>query len=250
MGQLNILITNDDGIEFPAVTALREELSKLGRTALFAPAIERSATSQAMTIYEDIYVKPAGVDTYIVNGYPVDCVNVALHGEIIEMKFDLVVSGINKGVNMGEDVWYSGTVGAARHAVIHGVPALAVSTGLFNASDDFSSAAQCVRKLIQTTPSLLEAPLLYNVNIPPGINSVEKIKWTKLGSRIYRDKYKKTPIGPQEHGAFLFNLGGSELDHEEIRGTDFEAYYGGFISITPLQNDVTNYERISKDHPK
>ncbi len=251
-GYVNILITNDDGIEFPAVLALREALSALGHVSLFAPAMERSATSQAMTIYEDIYVRKIEEDTFIVNGYPVDCTNIALHGGVTERKFDLVVSGINKGPNLGEDIWYSGTLGAARHAYIHGLPAIAVSTGLLDKNDDYAPVANFMRKFIEESFEQLPKPFLLNINYPPGIKVPETVKWTKPGLRIYRDKYKKTPIGPEEHGAYLFNLGGSELDYKETEGADFEAYYQGYVSVSPLNNDVTDHERFKSyfEQPK
>ncbi|MDH4200318.1 MAG: 5'/3'-nucleotidase SurE [Spirochaetia bacterium] len=244
---MNILLTNDDGIEFPGIRALQNELQKTAKIFTFAPAMEKSATSQAMTIYDDIYVKKIDNHTFIVNGYPVDCVNIALHGGLISEKIDLVISGINKGVNMGEDIFYSGTVGAARHAFIHGLPALAVSCGYLDASGDFDKVAAFIGRFTNNNANILTKGLLLNINYPPSAKFPEKIKWTKSGLRIYRDRYKTTALGDHE---FLMNLGGSQLSYKELGQSDFEAYQDGYISITPLNTDGTDYrfkENIQQD---
>jgi 5'-nucleotidase len=235
---MNILFTNDDGIHFPGIQALVEAFKDYARVFVFAPAMEKSATSQAMTIFEDIYVKKIDDRTFIVNGYPVDCVNIALHGGFINEKIDLVISGINKGVNMGQDVFYSGTVGAARHAYMHGIPALAVSSGFLDASGDFAKIAAFILKFVKENFEQLPRPFLFNINYPANVKMPEKIKWTKSGIRIYRDTYKKTALAENE---FLVNLGGSTLGYKEIGDCDFEVYENGFISLTPLNKDGTDY---------
>ena len=200
--RVRILITNDDGLHFPGILSLKKILSKKHEIYTFGPQIEKSATSQAMTLYDDIYVKKVDHNTYIVNGYPVDCVNVALHSGLVKNNFDLLVSGINKGVNMGEDVLYSGTVGAARHGFIHGIPSIAVSSGYLDSAGDFDSIAYFLLQFIEDHSAELKAPVLWNMNIPVNItlNKISSIiKWTKLGSRIYRDSYKRTTL---EDGAF------------------------------------------------
>jgi 5'-nucleotidase len=235
---MNILLTNDDGIHFPGIQALYDVFSIHFNVFIFAPAMEKSATSQAMTLYEDIYVKQLEKNIFIVNGYPVDCINIALHSGLISEKFDLVISGINKGVNMGEDIFYSGTVGAARHAYIHNIPSIAISSGFLDNTGDFRKVAVFLKKLVDNEDFTLSQPFLWNINYPDKIKMPEIIKWTKSGTRIYRDKYKKTLLNKNE---FLFNLGGSELGNKEIGGTDFEAYSNGFVSITPLNKDGTDH---------
>ena len=249
MSGVNLLLTNDDGIEFPGIMALKEAFEGYAENIfIFGPAMEKSATSQAMTIYDDIYVKPLDSHTYIVNGFPVDCVNVALYGELLDVEIDLIVSGINKGVNMGEDVLYSGTVGAARHGFSHGISALAVSCGYLDKEGDFASVARFTRRFVESHRELLfSSPQLWNINHPPYEVPDKKIKWTKLGQRIYRDKYKRRSV---EQGAFLMNLGGSELFHKETEGSDFAAYEAGFVSITPLQTDATDYQTYNQYRQK
>ncbi|MES0488906.1 MAG: 5'/3'-nucleotidase SurE [Leptospirales bacterium] len=235
---MNILLTNDDGIEFPGIHALQDEFADMGNLFTFAPRMEKSATSQAMTLYEDIYVKPIDDKTFIVNGFPVDCVNIALHGDLVDVKFDLLISGINKGVNMGEDILYSGTVGAALHGFIHGIPSIAISSGYLDKTGDFTKIARFLRHFIEQSKELLKTPVVWNINYPSEIKTGETVKWTKLGTRIYRDKYIRTHA---EDGAFFFNLGGSELNHKEAEGTDFDAYSKGHVSVTPLTTDATDY---------
>jgi len=243
---MNILFTNDDGIHFPGIEALVEAFKEVANVYVFAPAMEKSATSQAMTLFEDIYVKKLDDRTYIVNGYPVDCVNIALHGGFLNEKIDLVISGINKGVNMGEDIFYSGTVSAARHAYIHGIPALAVSSGFLDATGDFKRVAAFVLNFVEENFQRLEKPFLLNINYPKLAKIPEKIKWTKCGVRIYRDSYKKSSLSGNE---FLVNLGGSTLGYKEIGDCDFEVYENGYVSITPLNKDGTDYN-YQANHPE
>ncbi len=239
---MNILITNDDGIHFRGLIDLRAELDKIGKTFVFAPSTEKSATSMALTIYDDIYVHRIDERTFMVEGYPADCVNVGLYGALIAEPIDLVVSGINKGVNMGQDVLYSGTVGAARHGFVHGIAALAVSCGHTDARCDYTPVAVVVRKFIEAHLELIMRPSLLNINIP--VDGPPKgIKWTKLGQRIYRDSYRKSHLND---GGLLLNLGGSILSHKEDEGADFSAYDAGYVSVTPLTLDATDHPELSR----
>lgn len=239
---MRILISNDDGLAFPGLLRLREELEKFGETWVFAPAAEMSATSQALTIYRDIRVLKLGERTYEVDGFPCDCVNVALHSGFAPT-FDFCVSGINKGVNMGQDIWYSGTVGAARHTYIHGVPSFAVSCGYLDSEGDFTKVAGIFSELFQRFTSELDENFLLNINIPMTAKDASDIKWAKLGRRIYRDNYKRTP---QSDGSQLLNLGGSILSHGGEAETDFYWYDKGFTVITPLTIDATDHAKITK----
>ena len=242
MRELNILLTNDDGISFPGLVVLRRYLSYFANTYVFAPSKEKSATSQAISIYTDVPVEVVDEYTYIVEGYPVDCVNIGLYGGMIPKNIDLVISGINKGVNMGEDVWYSGTVGAARHAYIHKIPALAISSGYLDERGDYERIASFLVSFIKEFWPIISEPALLNLNFPP-VKPWKGIKWTKLGKRIYRDKYQKKEIGK---GKYHFNLGGSILGYEEEEGADFFAYYQGYVSVTPLEIDTTHYELLER----
>lgn len=244
---MKILITNDDGLNFVGLTALREVLSKEHEVYVSAPATEKSGTSSALTIFDNIFVDIIDDFTIMVEGFPVDCINIGLHGDIFPVNFDLVVSGINKGVNMGEDIIYSGTVGAARHALVHDIPAIAISTGFLAGKNNFSYVADFFLDFISGTEfQKLTKPFLLNINYPrvrkPFKKNQPPIKWTKMGRRIYRDKYKRSDVA----GGIFFNLGGSELDFYPDENTDFGEYEKKHISITPLQLDATNYEQLEQ----
>jgi 5'-nucleotidase len=244
---MRILISNDDGLAFPGLTKLREKLDQFGETWVFAPSEERSATGQALTIYRDIHVQKLGDRTYQVDGYPSDCVNVALHSGLAPA-FDFCVSGINKGVNMGQDIWYSGTVGAARHTFIHNVPSFAVSCGYLDASGDFEKVATIFAELFQHFTSSADQNFLLNINIPMTAKDASDIKWAKLGRRIYRDNYKRVL---QDDGSMLLNLGGSVLSHGGEAETDFHWFDQGFTVITPLTIDATDYKELKRhEHSK
>jgi 5'-nucleotidase len=240
---MRILISNDDGLSFPGLTRLREKLEEFGETWVFAPAEEKSATGQALTIYRDIRVVKLGERTFEVDGFPCDCVNVALHSGFAPA-FDFCVTGINKGVNMGQDIWYSGTVGAARHAFIHNVPSFAVSCGYLDAGGDFTKVAGIFGEIFARFSADADQNFLLNVNIPMTAQDASDIKWAKLGRRIYRDNYKRTN---QDDGSTLLNLGGSVLSHGGEADTDFHWYDKGCTVITPLTIDATDHKKL-KEH--
>lgn len=239
---MRILISNDDGLDFPGLIRLREHLEEFGETWVFAPAVERSATSQALTIYKDVRVTERGERTYEVDGFPADCTNVALHSGIAPV-FDFCVSGINKGVNMGQDVWYSGTVGAARHTFIHGVPSFAVSCGYLDRRGDFEKVARIFGEIFQRFTSDADQNFLLNINIPMTAVDASDIKWAKLGRRIYRDSYKRELM---PDGSQMLNLGGSVLSHGGEAETDFYWYDKGCTVITPLTIDATDYDKLRR----
>lgn len=239
---MRILISNDDGLAFPGLTRLREKLDEFGETWVFAPAEEKSATGQALTIYRDVRVLKLAERTFEVDGFPCDCVNVALHSGFAP-PFDFCVSGINKGVNMGQDIWYSGTVGAARHAFIHNVPSFAVSCGYLDAAGDFGKVAEIFGDIFARFSADADQNFLLNVNIPMTAKDSGDIKWAKLGRRIYRDNYKRTT---QDDGSMLLNLGGSVLSHGGEADTDFHWYDKGYTVITPLTIDATDHKKLEK----
>ncbi|XDD49814.1 5'/3'-nucleotidase SurE [Leptospira sp. WS92.C1] len=240
---MNILITNDDGIASAGIKALEEILQKEHDTFLIAPLRERSATSMALSIYDSMRVEKINDNHYIVDGYPADCVNIGLHGEIFP-KIDMVLSGINRGVNMGHDVHYSGTVGAARHGAIHRKLSLAVSSGNIDKEYNYIREAEFVLDFIKNFSKLLKIGTIYNLNIPVDFgSSVENLRVTRLGTRTYEDTYsKKNIIG----GIADFYLGGSDLGHFEEEGTDFSAFFSGKISLTPLSLDQTEFSTLEK----
>lgn len=235
---MNILITNDDGISSKGIIALETVLQQEYSTYLIAPLHERSATSQTLTIFASMRVEKVLEDHYVVDGFPADCVNIGLHGNIFP-EVEMVLSGINRGVNMGHDVHYSGTVGAARHGAVHNKYSFAISSGKLATDEDYLQEARLVLELIQKKLHLFKKGIVYNINFPQNYsNSLQEIEFTHLGVRTYSDVYKRQKIigGIEE-----FALGGSELGHRITEGSDFSAYERSKISITPILLDTTHY---------
>ncbi len=241
---MNILITNDDGISSDGIKALEKELGKNHNTFLIAPLKERSVTSMALTIFQSMRVEKVNDNHYIADGFPADCVNIGLYAEIFP-KIDFVISGINRGVNMGYDMHYSGTVGAAKHGALHGLPSLAVSSGRIDPEDGYAKEAILVNEFITKHGSRILPGEVWNLNFPPevlGKGGLDQLVFTKLGRRRYTEKYeKKNIIG----GVSEFQLNGSLLGHDDEPGTDFEAYYAGKIPVTPIQLDLTQFSRLN-----
>ncbi len=234
---MNILITNDDGIASNGILALEKVLNKDHNIFLIAPLKERSATSMALSIHNSLRVEKVNTNHYIVDGYPADCVNIGLHGNIFP-PIDMVISGINRGVNMGHDVHYSGTVGAARHGAIHKRLSLAVSSGNLDSNYDYIREAELVREVLGVWTENFLPGTVYNINIPKNFeSSLSSIETVRLGKRTYVDTYYSNPI---IGGISEFYLGGSELGHKEEEGTDFDTFFRGKVAITPLGLDQTN----------
>lgn len=245
---MNILLTNDDGIDYPGITALEEELEKAwpGKIFVSAPLVERSATSQAITIYGTIQVIRRSERVLIVEGYPSDCVNIALYGGFFP-KIDLVISGINKGVNLGHDVFYSGTVAAARHAAIHGVPAIAISHDCLGEEGDFVAAARLLRQMLEEKALDLEPGEYYNINYPARDHGRPRgMVWVPTGPRQYAENYEIKNLPEKDH--FLFYLGGSLLDWDQgVEGYfDYQAVRDGYVTVTPLSLDPTDQGHLGK----
>jgi 5'-nucleotidase len=228
---MNILLTNDDGIASNGIKALEKILSKKFNTFLIAPLKEKSATSMALNIFDKMRVEKVFENHYIVDGYPVDCVNIGLHGKIFP-KIDIVVSGINRGVNMGHDIHFSGTVGAARHGAIHGYFSFALSSGVIDRSYDYLDEAEFFLDLLDKQLDKFQKGIVYNINFPLKFSTgSSEHKITELGQRTYTDEYK---VDHLYEGIYDYFLGGSELGYKITKGSDFEAYENGFVSITPI----------------
>jgi 5'-nucleotidase len=232
-----ILITNDDGIHAPALRALKQELSAVGRVIIVAPDRDQSATSHSLTLHRPFRIQRHETDVYSVDGTPTDCVVTAFYG-LLERPPDLVVSGINHGPNMGEDVFYSGTVAAAIEGTIQGAPSIAASLATREPAD-FVEPAQFVTRLVG---SLLERGLprrrLLNVNLPHRPRgSIRGVRVTRLGSRVYRDTLVRK-VDPR--GRDYYWIGGEDPVWEPRDGTDFSAVQDGYISVTPLALDLTD----------
>lgn len=234
-----ILLTNDDGIEAEGLLALERALSKLGTVVLVAPDEERSAVSHGLTIHRPIRAFEISQNHYALSGTPTDCVIFALR-KVLPRRPDLVVSGINHGPNLGDDVVYSGTVAGAREAAIHRLPALSVSAVVSEETPfDFGQAAELVLWLID---ELVPFPrgTFFNVNIPSG-NPVT-YRLTRQGSQIPGGSVeeKKDPRGRR-----YYWIGRNEREWMIEADTDFEAIREGIVSVTPLQRDQTDYQSLN-----
>lgn len=241
---MHILVTNDDGIASPALAQLRKNLEPYGRVTVIAPDRNQSATSQSLTLHRPLRIHPLGEDTYSVDGTPTDCVLVAFHGHLVERP-DFVVSGINHGPNMGEDVFYSGTVAAAIEGVLQGVPAIAASLVTRQPTDFAEPAASIGRLFGQLLERGVPERLLLNVNYPfRPIAELRGLQLTRLGSRVYQDTLVKK-VDPR--GRDYYWIGGEDPVWQPLPGTDFHAVHHGWVSMTPMRldlNDGVAHERM------
>jgi 5'-nucleotidase len=247
MSTPHILITNDDGYQAPALLALAQALSRVGRVTAFAPDHNWSAAGHTKTMHKPLRITestlPDGTPLYITTGTPSDCVGLALLG-IVPERPDLVVSGINQGPNLGHDITYSGTLAAAMEAAVFGLPAIAASQDDrqgWAGNPDF--AAQVVAMLArQVLAHGLPPGCFLNVNfpaLPP--EQVRGIQITRLGRRIYRDVLIKR-LDPK--GRPYYWIGGDPPDGEPDEGTDIGALARGYISLTPLNLDMTDHAQL------
>ncbi len=227
-----ILLSNDDGYRANGINALRRAMSEFAEVIVCAPEIEQSATSHALSVHRALRIFEPLPGVFSIDGTPADCVYVALHGEtrILPRWPDFVVSGVNHGVNLGDDVFYSGTVAAAREAALKGIPALAVSTPHDADMDRAAELAQRVIQAVLLRP--VTAPLLLNLNVPKGYSA---LRAARLGRRIYHDvvEFRRDPRGRE----YLW-LGGPSADSEPLPGSDTEAFDAGVASLTPLSLDL------------
>jgi 5'-nucleotidase len=238
---MRILVTNDDGIHAPALSVLQEELRQFGDVVVVAPDRDQSATSHALTLHRPLRVQRLGPDVYSVDGTPTDCVVISANGLLPE-KPELVVSGINHGPNMGEDVSYSGTVAAAMEGVMQGVPALAASL-VTREPADFKEPARFVGELVRRIIGHgMQRGTLLNVNLPHRRwNEIQGVRITRLGTRVYQDSLiEKT----DPRGRAYYWIGGLEPVWKREEGTDFQAIEEGYISVTPLSLDLTDYKTL------
>ena len=204
-----------------------------------APEVEQSAASHALSLHRPLRLFRHGERVFSVDGTPADCVYVALYGDtrVLPRKPDLVLSGVNHGVNLGDDVFYSGTVAAAREGALKGIPSLAVSAA---PNVDFDRAAALAARIGLALHAEKSGPVLLNVNVPEGTEWA--LRATRLGRRIYRDEvdFRKDPRGRE----YLW-IGGPGAAHEAVAGSDTEAFDEGIVGITPLVLDL--WDRRAKE---
>ncbi len=233
-----ILLSNDDGIFSEGLTALKDELSGRHEVWAIAPERERTCVGHAITLHKPLRLKEHGDRLFSTNGTPADAILLGVNG-LLPRKPDIVISGMNKGPNMGQDVTYSGTVAAAKEAAFMEIPSIAVS---LNARKDFlfREAAGTVSELVETLwMSILPEHTFLNVNIPNLLReSVRGFMVTRLGKRIYNGKVVERT---DPRGGTYYWIGGDGDGFEPIEGTDLMAVSKGYVSITPLHWDMTTY---------
>jgi 5'-nucleotidase len=231
-----ILLSNDDGVRAPGLRALAEALDGVGDVLVAAPDRERSATAHAISLDHPLRVEEVQPKVFAIDGTPVDCVYLALH-HLVPRKPDLCVSGINNGFNLGSDVFYSGTVGAALEAALRGVPSMAMSLER-RSPQDFSHAAAFARDLVEDILARGDAisPLTFlNVNMPTG--PIKGLRVTSMGRRIYRDQ---VDVRRDLRGRSYYWIGGPEQKGEDLPGSDCTAVSDGLASVTPIGLDLTH----------
>jgi 5'-nucleotidase len=236
-----ILVTNDDGYDARGIRVLCRALEGLGEVCVIAPASEQSATSHSLTVHQPIATCKIGENRYKVRGTPTDCVLLGIQG-ILKRKPDLLVSGINHGPNMGEDVTYSGTVAAAIEGTLLGVPSIAVSS-LHRTVAGGEAIGRVARVVVETALRFgIPKSCLLNVNIPdPDISPIKGVRTTKLGSRAY-DNLLTVEQGSE--GETYYTVGGEDPIWKSEEGTDIAAVRMGYVSVTPLHLDMTDFRAI------
>lgn len=237
---MNILLSNDDGIHAEGIKTLAQELRKIAQVTVVAPDRNRSAASSSLTLVEPL--RPMKLDNgdYCINGTPADCVHLALNG-FLSGKIDLVVSGINAGVNLGDDVLYSGTVAAAFEGRHLGLPAIAVS---LDGRQHYDTAARIVCELVPKLHNqLLRNREILNINVPD--LPYEQIKGIKVCHLGYRAAAAEVIKQQDPRGESIYWIGPAGLAENEQEGTDFHAVKNGYVSITPIQADMTAYHSLN-----
>ena len=240
---MHFLLSNDDGYLARGLELMAEAVSRMGKVTVVAPDRNRSGASNSLTLDAPLYPQTAGNGFIFVNGTPTDCVHLAITG-LIRGEPDMVISGINAGANLGDDVLYSGTVAAAMEGRYLGCPAIAISLAGENPSN-YESAARVLVQIINILSSLENIPdILLNVNVPDlPYEELGACEITRLGNR-----HKSEPAIPTRdpHGRQVYWVGPVGTEQDAGPGTDFHAVRQGNISITPLHVDLTRYNAINQ----
>jgi len=231
-----VVLTNDDGVHAPGLAALEKALADLGDVYVIAPEREQSACGHALTLHRPLRALPMGPRRFAVNGTPSDCVNMAVLGFLPETPV-LIVSGINHGANLGDDVTYSGTVSAAMEVTILGVPSIAVS---LVDGGDFDVAGRVARLVaMRVLVGGLPGNTLINVNVPS--QPPRGIRMARLGHRVYKEKIVEQA---DPRGRSHYWIGGGEARWDDLDGTDMGAVHDGYVALTPLHLDLTNHRAL------
>jgi 5'-nucleotidase len=241
---MHFLISNDDGLSAPGIQVLSERIRLLGDVTIVAPDQNCSGASNSLTLDSPIRIREVAEQTFRVSGTPTDCVHIALTGLLAEDP-DMVLSGINAGANLGDDVIYSGTVAAAMEGRFLGLPALALSLVFEDKPMHYQTAAEAAARLVnQLRRDPLPADTILNVNVPdlpwPEIKGFET---TRLGHR-HRAEPTIREIDPRGRPMYWIGPAGAEQDAGP--GTDFFAVRRGYISVTPIHVDLTRYQALDQ----
>lgn len=233
-----ILVSNDDGVNAKGLVTLARKLKTLGHVIVVAPDSQRSAASHSITLHRPLRIERVRKDAYAVDGTPTDCIMIAMNEILKDERPDIIVSGINHGANIGDDVHYSGTVSAAIEGGILGIPSIAISLVVDTRCDyqpaaDF--AANIARRIVKEK---LPKGVILNINVPDVTSdNIKGIMPTKLGKRNYGNVIVEK-LDPR--GKKYYWIGGDKADFEDIPGSDCNAVLDGFISVTPLKVDITD----------
>ncbi|MDP2795850.1 MAG: 5'/3'-nucleotidase SurE [Sulfurisoma sp.] len=241
MPKTRILLSNDDGYFAPGIEALADALAGLAEITVVAPERDRSGASNSLTLDRPLHLRRSANGFFFVNGTPTDCVHLAVTG-MLEQQPDMVVSGINLGANMGDDTIYSGTVAAAMEGYLLGVPAIAVSLAS-REGKHFATAARIAHETVERFQrEAFGAPVLLNINVPDvPWEEIKGIRVTRLGRRHKAEPVVKQ-VSPRNETVYWVGAAGAAADAGE--GTDFHAVANGYVSVTPLQIDLTHAAQV------
>ena len=237
---MRILISNDDGYQAKGIKQLAKSLSQIADVIVVAPSENKSAASSSLTIGKPL--KPVQIEKniFVIDATPTDCVHLALCGFIKE-PIDLVVTGINFGANLGDDVIYSGTVAGAIEGRFLGLPSIAVSLASWDCNHFETAGAIAINLAAQVSKSNLSSNTILNVNVPDiPLGKIKGIRSTRLGSRYKSELSVKDKKNPS-----LYWIGENGKEDNNAEGTDFHAISNGFVSVTPLQIDTTKHSEIN-----
>jgi len=241
---LKILVSNDDGIDAKGIKALERALASIAEVITVAPDRDRSGASNSLTLDQPIRILDRQGQRYRVAGTPTDCVHLALTG-LLDEEPDMVVSGINRGANLGDDVIYSGTVAAAMEGRYLGLPALAISLAMHDKPAYYDTAAHVAVKLVkQLIADPLPADTILNINVPNvPIESLSGYEVTRLGHRHRAEPFIRQ-TDPRGRSVYWIGPAGAEQDAGP--GTDFHAIRHGKVAITPIHVDLTRYQALDQ----
>ncbi len=244
MKRARILLSNDDGIRSEGLRALYEALSEFAQVVVVAPDRERSAVGRALTLHRPLRCEKIGENWYAVDGTPTSCVYIGIHAIMKGKKPDMVIGGINRGPNLGEDITYSGTVSVAMEGALLGLPSVAFSLATFKDfkwKDAAEWASRIAKKVYEKG---LPKGCCLNVNIPNlPYSEVKGVKITRQGKKNYTEKVEERR---DPWGRVYYWIGGEEPNWIPEPGTDYWAVKNGFISITPVHLDLTDYKAMEK----